>query len=406
MTADGTGRQLLRVLFYSHSGDVSGAEISLLLTIQHLKMTHTTLAAPEGDLLNRAQTEGIETVTVRSHRARMSNNPVHTLRGVVGTLIAGFQLRRVVRQNRPDIVHANSIRAGLIALVGTFGTKVPLAWHVRDHLPHNVIGRSIRWLAERYIAAVFVISDAIAQNFSSTPSLRDKTKVIYNGIPLGMPAPGGRLRDELKTNSDCFVVGVVGQITPWKRQADALSAFTRFCQRMPHSELWIVGSPKFRRENETYFESLKRTAKKSGMEEHIRFLGHRDDIPEVMQAIDVLLVPSENEPFGRVVIEAMLAGKPVIGTRGGGIPEIIRDGETGFLVDIGDTRTMDQLLQWISCSDNLRRRLGESGRLRCLDQFSIETTCAQIEDAYAMITGSPTRREWLVAATEARVGGQ
>lgn len=395
----------LRVLFYNHCGDISGAEISLLLTIQHLKAIDAILAAPEGELLNQARENGIKTLTVRSSRARMSRNPFRILWGTLGTVVTGFRLRQVITQCDPDIVHANSIRAGLIGVVATYRRNTPLLWHIRDRLSCNIVGRFIRKLAERHVTHLFAISKAMAENFSTTPLLRSKTTLVYNGIATQiLPAPM-RVRAEVGTAPECFVVGVVGQIALWKRQIDALKVFSNFHRKIAQSELWIVGSPKFRKENTAYYHTLQDLARKAGLEKSVRFLGYRKDILDVMESIDVLLVPSENEPFGRVVIEAMLAGKPVIGTNGGGIPEIILHGETGFVVDTGDLQRMTALLRRISHSKDLRRLMGENARRHCLDQFSIERTCSQIQQIYDFMFQNKERKVWSVEA-QTRLSGQ
>ncbi|QSO53659.1 glycosyltransferase family 4 protein [Alicyclobacillus curvatus] len=378
-----------RVMFYSHSGDVSGAEISLLLTLQGLKHTTPLLVAPDGDLLRRARGNGIPVLVQKSHRARMSRNPFAVLTGVIGTLAAGLRLRGLIRRMGPSVVHANSIRAGLIAGVATVGLRARLVWHVRDELPRNVIGRSIRVFAANRADAVVTISNAILDNFAPKGQLRSRCKVVYNGID---PLVRGKI-DDLKgvmgLRNTAFVVGVVGQITPWKRQRDAITAFTRLLLEQPDAELWIVGSPKFRKENVEYEESLRAYARACGVETKVRFWGFCEDVMSIMQSIDVLLVPSENEPFGRVVIEAMLAGKPVVGTRGGGIPEIVQDGHTGFLVDIGDTTTMARLLSWLCADEILRRDMGERARNRAVKRFSIDRTCSELEATFEMLTVGP-----------------
>lgn len=374
----------LKVLFYSHSGEVSGAEISLLLTMIHIQGVNALLAAPEGELLQRARNKGLEVRPIRSHRARMSRNPLDLVGGIIGIVVAGVRLRLLISAESPDILHANSIRAGLIALIGTCWTGTTTVWHVRDNLPMNVVGRMIRRIAATQAAGVITISHAVRDNFSKAERLRKKTFVVYNGIPVDVlpTQPTDSLRDNLAVSSSSFVVGVVGQIALWKRQADAIQAFALFSKNYPDSKLWIVGSPKFRSENTAYYESLQAQSRQLGLQARIRFLGFQPDVTRVMDAIDVLLVPSENEPFGRVVIEAMLAGKPVIGTRGGGIPEIIVDGETGILVNQGDISAMSVALQEMFRSPHLRRVFGDSGRERCLMRFSIDRTCAEIEDVY------------------------
>lgn len=382
----------IHVLFYSHSGDVSGAEISLLLTIANLERVDAVLVAPAGELLDRAKQGGLRTLPIRSHRARMSRNPWNLLLGLIGTVVAGLRLRTTVRREQPNFVHANSIRAGLISMISTVGTGACLVWHVRDNLPSNIVGRAIRSLAGYNVDCVFAISNAIRDNFSNTDRLRQRTTVVYNGIEVNPQDTGISLRNDLGIPKSRFIVGVIGQIAPWKRQGDAITAFSDFVRKVPDSELWVVGTPKFRGENEVYYQSLRHSCKKQGIEQVVRFLGFRSDVMNVMNSIDALLVPSENEPFGRVVIEAMLAGKPVIGTRGGGIPEIIVHGKTGFLVELGDTKSMSQYLQWVAHSADLQYTLGIGGRQRCIDQFSIESTCRGIEAVYDSIMSSSGRR--------------
>jgi len=383
----------LKVLFYSHSDEVSGAEISLLLTMIHIQGVNALLAAPEGELLQRARDNGLDVRPIRSHRARMSRNPLDLVRGIIGIMVAGVRLRLLISDENPDILHANSIRAGLIALIGTCWTGTATVWHVRDNLPMNVVGRMIRRIAAIQATGVITISYAIRDNFSKAERLRKKTFVVYNGIPVDVlpTQPTDSMRDNLEVSSSGFVVGVVGQIALWKRQADAVQAFARFAQNYPDSELWIVGSPKFRSENTAYYESLQAQSRQLGLQSRIRFLGFQPDVMRVMDAIDVLLVPSENEPFGRVIIEAMLAGKPVIGTRGGGIPEIIVDGETGILVNQGDLSGMSDALQEMFRSPHRRRALGDNGRKRCLVRFSIDRTCTEIEEVYRALM-LPKRR--------------
>ncbi|MFB5189219.1 glycosyltransferase family 4 protein [Alicyclobacillus fastidiosus] len=378
------------VVFYNHSGEISGAEISLLLTMSQMRDMKTILVAPEGELLQRARSAGICVSPIRSYRARMTKNPIHILRGICGTALAGIEFRRVLKTLRPDIVHANSVRAGLIATVAVVGQAVKLVWHIRDTLPHNAIGRAIRKVAANRVDAVFTISKAIRNNFASTAHLARKSTLVYNGIDTS-DSQWTSIRPEFGTSEDAFIVGVVGQIAPWKRQHDAILAFSQMTGIREGSELWIVGQPKFRQENVDYEAHLKEQVIALGVQDRVRFLGFREDIMNVMGTIDVLLIPSENEPFGRVVIEAMLAGKPVIGTNDGGISEIVVHGETGFLTDVGDTDSMSKYLREMYEHVELREGLGEQGRRRSLLQFSIERTAQTIERSYAALLGDGTR---------------
>lgn len=371
----------LKVLYYNHSAEVSGAEISLLLTISHMTGVDTRLVAPDGELLDRARGQNIEAIPVQSYRARMVKNPLILLKGAFGTLRAGLELRWVVREESPDIVHANSIRSGLIAIIAVWNTSTKLFWHVRDNLPHNVVGRLIRTAAAWKVDQIIAISNAIRTNFASSPKLQAKTITVYNGIDVNQK-PGKSIRQELGVQENRFVVAVVGQIAPWKRQHDAIAAFSNLVQNVPDSELWIVGEPKFRDENVVYEKDLHRQVEGLNLQDKVRFLGFRKDVMDIMMAIDVLLVPSENEPFGRVVIEAMLAGKPVIGTNGGGISEIIGHGRTGFLVGIGDISGIATTMVLLSSNKELQQTFGEQGRQRAIQLFSLDFITQQINRIY------------------------
>lgn len=387
------------MLYYDHSGEVSGGQISLLLLMQHMTGIELILAAPEGHLLERARRSGIRTIAVRSHRARMTANPFLLSRGVLGTWSAGRELRQVIQRESPDVVHANSIRAGLIAAVAVRGTGARLVWHVRDALSDNVVGRMIRKVAASRADHVIAISKAIQNQFSTSPVLQRKTSVVYNAVDVVAEAHAS-VRAELGVPEARFVVAVVGQITPWKRHHDAIAAFSRHIRDNPDSELWIVGEPKFRQENLAYDAHLRRQVATLGLADRVRFLGFREDVTRVMADIDVLLVPSENEPFGRVIIEAMSVGKPVIGTRGGGIPEIIIEAETGCLVEIGDVQRMAELLTSMQMNRALRHRLGLCGKRRVTEHFSLRRQIEQVSGIYEALTSQPQRT---VTATRQKI---
>ena len=376
-----TAVRRLRVLYYNHSTDVSGAEISLLLTVNHMPDVDALLAAPEGELLARARARGIAIYPVKGYRARMSTNPLLVVRGLAGSLAAGLELRRAWRTHRPHVVHANSIRSGVIASLGLVGCRVSVVWHIRDDLPHNTVGRAIRRLATWQADQAIAISQAIAANFANVERLRRKTVVVHNGIDSADREPVS-LRGALGVPEKRFVVGVVGQIARWKRQHDAIEALTRLCGLHPDSELWIVGAPKFREDNIAYEQELREQASLFGAGDCIRFLGFRDDVDNVMHSLDALLLPSDNEPFGRVIIEAMRAGRPVVATNAGGVPEIVIDGETGYLVPVGGVDAMVDALQRLAMQPRLREEMGERARLRVMEHFTIEATARGVRAVY------------------------
>lgn len=325
----------VKVLYYNHTSQVSGAEICLLSYIAAIQpYVDVALVAPHGDIHRYASSLGVETYILKPFEPRMTRNPLRLVVALLHILLLGRDLRMLVDQVRPDVVHANSIRAGLICSL-SLGRKTRVVWHIHDMLPHNVVGKVVRLVAAWRSSYIVAISNAVRNNFSNSKRLWAKTSIVYNGVDMENNEAND-IRHECGTSEDTFVVAVVGQIAPWKRQLDAVRAFSLVSQRIENCEMWVVGEPKFRAENYNYAHEVKKLVQSLNLGDRVRFLGFREDIKNVMKSIDVLLVPSENEPFGRVIIEGLSQGRPVVGTNSGGIPEMIVHGVNGFLVPVGD----------------------------------------------------------------------
>jgi glycosyltransferase involved in cell wall biosynthesis len=191
--------------------------------------------------------------------------------------------------------------------------------------------------------------------------------VIHNPVDLARfdPAKHDRAaaRDALGFPGDAPLVGVVGQLTPWKGQDDAVRALAIARKTVPTARLAIAGSAKFagpsaRYDNTAYAEQLAALPAELGVAHAVTLLGEVDDVPAVLSTLDVLLVPSWEEAFGRVVVEGMAMGLPVIATSNGGPPEIITDGDTGFLLEPKQREAWGQLLAELLGDDARRAEVG------------------------------------------------
>jgi glycosyltransferase involved in cell wall biosynthesis len=181
------------------------------------------------------------------------------------------------------------------------------------------------------------------------------------------------------------VVGYVGQIAPWKRIHDVITAFGRVATEAPSTRLVIVGAAKFRPENRDYLDRLRRQAVEKGLGDRVVFTGDQADVERVFRSLDVLVHAAEREPFGRVLVEAMAQRVPVVAVADGGVPEIVRDGETGFLVPGGDTAAMSARVLELLRSDDLRRRMGERGRARVVECFRTDRAAKDLVEAYRAV---------------------
>jgi glycosyltransferase involved in cell wall biosynthesis len=208
------------------------------------------------------------------------------------------------------------------------------------------------------------------------------------------------MRAQLRLPQAALCIGVVGQITPWKGQLDAIRALALLRDRFPAAHLLLVGEVKFARrstryDNVAYAAELRSEIGRQDLWDRVQLLGERSDLPDVMSAMDVLLVPSWEEPFGRVVIEAMALGVAVIATSVGGTVEIITDGVDGLLLGPREPEAWAAALARLIESAELRSRIGEAAATRAAD-FDLGIHLAAMrgvfDDAHRNQSGGARRR--------------
>jgi glycosyltransferase involved in cell wall biosynthesis len=265
---------------------------------------------------------------------------MHALRFARQVATSGGELKRIQARIRPDVIHANSLRAGLIAAVADSDQNVPLVLHVHDVLPKSKASSLIRLVLRRRAEAVIANSTYTARNFAGQAHVRNM-HTLHNPLDIEVYDPStktrAQARGELGLPAHGSLVGVVAQITPWKGQDRAIDALSLVARRRPDTRLILVGEAKFvgptvRYDNLAYLSHLHRQAADLGLEHSVEFWGERADIPTIMRALDVLLVPSSEEPFGRSAIEAMAMETAVVATSAGGPAEFIEDGVDGVLL--------------------------------------------------------------------------
>jgi glycosyltransferase involved in cell wall biosynthesis len=383
----------MRILFYNHTGQVSGAERVLLMILSRLDRDRfdSVVVCPEQGPLHEmakdlgAPVEGVGALDARfTWRVDILARYCKSFFGVIR------QLRRRVVDNKPDLLHANSIRSGLVATAATVGLRTPVVWHLHDLLPRHPLSTAIRILAcvssrTRMIA----VSQAVARNFRGrfSPLLKDRVSVILNSIDLDKfqldETVRRAIRRELRFRETDIAFGIVGQLTPRKGQLELLRAFGHALTEVPDSILLIVGAPLFNRDHE-YLELLKRTMAELGIGNKVRMLGAPSDIAAIMQALDLLVVNSRAEPFGLVILEAMTCGTPVLATAVDGIPEIIKHDENGWLMRPGDETMLTETMLHLSRQPELRARLAERGKQSVAARFSIGRYMTEIQTFYRL----------------------
>jgi glycosyltransferase involved in cell wall biosynthesis len=294
-----------------------------------------------------------------------------------------------LRRDGVDIVHAHGFYANGFAVPAARLARTPVVLAaIRDTRENMTPGR------KRYENAVCRLADGVVVNAEATRRLLvadgldpDRVKVIYNGIDLAAfdrleKATG--LRQELGLEADAPLVGVLGRLAPHKGVEHFLDAAAALAPAHPRVRFLVVGdSLNADVGSSTYRQQLERRAADLGLGRRVVFTGFRTDIPAVARELTVSVLTSFVEGLSNVLLESMAAGVPVVATSVSGNPEIVRDGETGFLVPPGDATALASAVDRILRDPELARRLARAGRRQVEERFSLERLIRDTAQLYA-----------------------
>ncbi|HSW49227.1 MAG TPA: WecB/TagA/CpsF family glycosyltransferase, partial [Bryobacteraceae bacterium] len=262
-------------------------------------------------------------------------------------------------------------------------------WHMREFLADI----SSLWFAYQWL--VFLLADAIVCNSGAVagqfhPAIRRrKASVVYNGIPSAEVAPAAQEKVTAFRHKYSLagspLVGVVGRINLEQKGQDVfVRAAARLSEKFPSACFVVAGSPY--PGNEEHSKRLARLIQESGLQDKVVCTGDVEDLSALYSALDVCVLPARKpEGLGNVLLEAMALAKPVVGTRTGGIPEVIEHGETGFMVEPGDHESVASSLERLLGDAELRRRMGRKGRGRFEERFSFPACYARMLSLYGAL---------------------
>lgn len=410
MPADAPNRgQPLRVLFVDTVPRLSGGEQSLADLVEGLPEVgvEPIVCLPgDGPLSDRLRASGALVRTVRIDealltvsRTSLASRPWIALRKFGSFLAASWRIRRLIRETQPRVVHSNTMKAHLLCVLPCFVTRTPLIWHVRDILPRTWLVRAFV-ACSRFASVIIVPSRAVAEPFRASRRGFRKIRLVPNGVRVAefVAARTDRsLREDIGASPKDPVIGIVGRIAPWKGQEVFVRAAAMLSNRHPRARFAIIGSVLFP-ENDAPFDAyLHRLVLDLGIADQVAFLGYQP-APEAMAALDVVAHCSlEPEPFGRVIVEAMAAGKPIIAAAGGATQEILPPA-AGFIVPPGRPELLADALDRIITDPELREHMSAAGADVAASFFGIERvvgSVAQIHRALAARTARRRRRSRL-----------
>lgn len=379
--------RLDRVLFVDHAGVLGGAELSLLDVVTAMGPRACTVLLADGPfrlaLEERGASVDVEEMGALQRLKKDSGFP--TLAALADALALA---RRVARRARGfGLICANSQKAFFVACAAGLFARRPVAWYLRDilappHFSRTNITAAVR-LANLRASRVIANSHATARAFVDAGGKAALVRVVHNGIDAApFDAVSDRaaeaLRQSLGIPADAYVVALFGRFHQWKGQQVLLHALGE----LPDVHALFVGAALF---GEDAFESsLHEQATRIGGTGRAHFLGFRHDVPALMRAANVVVHASVlPEPFGRVVVEGMLAGRPVIATRGGGVTEIAEDEVTALLVPPDDPAALAAAIRRLRNDSALAQRLGAAGQAHARTQFTASSMLRGVEDALA-----------------------
>ena len=372
------------VLVVDHEGGLSGAELSLLDLASAFRADSEVLLLADGPFRAALEARGVR-VTVESLRALKSVKKETRIPGPAALADALRMSRHVARRAKAHrLIHANSQKAFVVAAAAGLLARRPVVWHLRDILapPHfsatNV--RAAVTLANLRAARVIANSRATAAAFVGAGGHESLVRVVHNGIepaPFDAVTPelAAATRAKLGIPAGAFVVSLFGRFHPWKGQQVLLDALAT----LPNVHALFVGAPLFG--EDAFASALHAQAAKTGVNNRAHFLGFRADVPALMRASDAVVHASVYpEPFGRVIVEGMLAARPVIATRAGGVTEIV-DVDTCVLVPPNDAGALVRASDARAADPAPAAAMAARGAARARERFSVTAMVRGVEEA-------------------------
>jgi glycosyltransferase involved in cell wall biosynthesis len=391
----------LRVLVFDHTAELGGAELALVRTCAALgpEVDVRALLFADGPLRARLDELGVRVEIVplapsvaTADRERAGRLSTTTLTGALRTVPFLWRLARRVRALRPDVVHTTSLKADLLGIVPAALARRPLVWHVHDriapdYLPGPLV-RVVRGLARRVPAAVVANSRATAATLPVT------TAIAYPGFA---PEQAEGVETALTERADVPepLVVMVGRISPTKGQLEVVRALRTVADAVPAVRLRVVGEPAFGAED--YAALVRAEVTRLALDDHVDLVGFVADPRAELDGVAVCVHASPvPEPFGQVVVEAMVRGVPVVATRAGGVEEILDDPEDGtpalgLLVPPGDVDALAAALLDVLRDPAAARERALRARTSALRRFPVERTARVLTDVWTSVSRSAPR---------------
>jgi glycosyltransferase involved in cell wall biosynthesis len=397
---DGSSMRGRQVAFIDQTGQLGGAEMMLLDLIPKMDLDARVILLADGPFRPALEARGIpvQVVPMKGPLQQGVGKRAGFLtlsRAVPAFFSVTAQIANAI--SGADLVYANTPKAWIIGGLAAWRARLPLVCHLHDILSAGHFSRVNRWLMVRFAnwfaKAVIANSNDAAEAFVGVGGKADRVSVIPNGfdlslfdrVPAAPPVPS--VREVLSLGTSPFVV-MAGRIAPWKGQ----DVFIKALNLIPGVHGLIVGDALFTEDDRRFAGSLPSLARNLGCADRVHFLGFRHDVNSLYREADIVVHCSViAEPFGRVVVEGMLCGKPVVAANDGGPRDIIEDGVTGLLHAPGNAEALAGCLKRLLSNPEQAREIARRGQTAARERYDLRKVVAQTQSVLDRVLAQTSR---------------
>jgi len=373
--------------------NVGGGEYNLYLLIKNLRkdlFSTIVLYAYENEIVTRLRKENIQMIHIPLSskitsvyrdeiKDRIINSPIyfyHLLKAIIIVVI-------FIKNNKVDILHPHDNLSKIIGGIAAKITRVKVVAHCQDYLTNGIIEKLLLYYQLLFMDRIIAPSYAVKSLFPISRLRSRKVDIIYNSIEIAkfnytkiIACP-----HDLKLSKDYIVIGIIAMFDKVKGHMTLFKSIERLVYEGRNNIVCLViGGGRMANE-------LIEFVKNRNLGNNICFLGYRSDIPELLSIIDIVVIPSFQEAFGIVALEAMAMKVPVIASKIGGLTEIVNNWETGIHISPGDVDSLCAAIKYLIDNPDIRRKMGEAGRNRIMERFNEPEQVRKVEILYLECLG-------------------
>jgi len=383
-----------------------------MATVCHLRSSHS-LYGPERQLIYLATSmplHGFETgicVLYRQGKGRPRKHPLLLEASRSGiwacqiddegrwSLVSLIQsMVRILRQGNYSLVNSHGYKSNFVAFWSAKVCGIPAIATVRLHTETDMrlkLYKMLDLVLLRHFSHVITVSDHLRRQMIWAGIAPSKVSMVHNGIDVQAVISQALMEDGsanglMRHRAKSATISIVGRLTLQKDHVTFLRAARLVIETVPNARFLIIGDGPLR-------EQLEQLSRALGVDEHVTFLGYRQDVLSLMAGSDVIVLSSVQEGLPNVILEALALGKPVVATRVGGVPEVIRSAKTGVMVPPKDPRALADAICWVLRNPDQATRLGKLGQARVIAEFSVQAMAQKTAAVYrSVLNNTPARR--------------